>query len=441
MRITASDVARWSGGRLIGLDATADGASFDTRTISPGQFFVAVRGERDGHDHVADAVAAGAAFVLVEPGRGHTAPTRVEVDDTVAALGAVATQVRATMSAPVVGITGSVGKTSTKNMVAAVLGAAIARVHTAAGSFNNDLGVPVTVLGVPEGCGALVLEMGMRGHGEIARLCRIAPPDVGVITVIGDAHSERVGGIEGVVRAKGEILEGIAPGGTAVLNADDPYEPALRRRVPEGVRTITFGSTMGADLRWQVTGRDDEGRAQMRIDHGDETAECAVPFPGDHMAANAAAALAVGLALGVSLADAARGLGDATAEPGRMRWTTTTTGARLLDDSYNANVQSMMAALDTLARAEADRRVAVLGAMAEVADPERAHATVAAHAAGLGIDIIAFETDLYGVAARGLTEVIEALAADASDAGAVVLVKGSRAAATERVVRALTSGV
>lgn len=441
MRITASDVARWSGGRLVGPDATADGASFDSRTLSPGQFFVAVRGERDGHDHVADAVSAGAAFVLVEPGRGDGSPTRVEVHDTVAALGATAAAVRATMSTPVVGITGSVGKTSTKNMVAAVLGATIARVHTAVGSFNNDLGVPVTILGAPEDCGALVLEMGMRGHGEIARLCRIARPDVGVVTIIGDAHSERVGGIEGVVRAKGEILEGIAPGGTAVLNADDPHEPVLRGRVPDGVHVITFGSAMGADLRWRVTGRDDEGRARVRLDRGDETAECVAPFPGDHMAANAAAAVAVGLALGAALTDCARGLGAATAEPGRMRWTTTSTGARLLDDSYNANVQSMTAALDTLARTDADRRIAVLGAMAEVADPERAHAAVAAHAAALGIEVVALETDLYGAPAHGLADAIVAVTAGAPGPGAVVLVKGSRAAATERVVRALTGDV
>lgn len=435
MRITASDVARWSGGHLSGPDVEADGASFDSRTLRPGEFFVAVRGEHDGHNHVGAAVAAGSPFVMVEKGRGDGAGSAVEVDDTVAALGAVAAGVRERLHGDVVGITGSVGKTSTKSLVAAVLSGGRSRVHTARGSFNNDLGVPVTILGAPDKCDVLVLELGMRGHGEIARLCRIARPTVGVITVIGDAHSERVGGIDGVVRAKGEILEGIEPGGTAVLNADDPFEPVLRARVPDAVRVITFGSTMGADVRWSVRGRESDGRVHVRLETDGHDAECTVPFPGDHMAANAAAAVAVGVALGMSLVDCVSGLGAAEPEPGRMRWQTTRHGARLLDDSYNANVQSMRAALDTLARTDARRHVAVLGAMAEVADAAEAHSTVAAHAAAVGVELVALETDLYGVPSRNLAAVVAEL--DTAGSDVAVLVKGSRASATERVVQAL----
>lgn len=438
MRITAGEVALAASGRLSGPDVEAGSISFDSRTLTVGEAFVAIRGDRDGHDHLHSAVANGAGFVIVESGRAIDSVTCVEVEDTLVALGRVGAACRERLDVQlegrVVGITGSAGKTSTKNLVHAVLSGGFAPVQSPRASLNNDIGVPVTIINSPDSVRALVLEMAMRGFGEIERLCALARPRVAVVTNVGDAHAARVGGIDGVARAKGELVESLPEDGVAVLNADDERVRAMSSRTWADV--MTYGSRVGADVRWTPLEVGPTGLVRTVFEHDGERAEATPALPGEHMAANAAAAVAVGLAVGMSLEAAVSGIGREVVESGRMRWREGIDGARVLDDTYNANTTSMIAGLRVLADVDAARRFAVLGRMHELDDPERAHREIARLALDMGIEVLAVDTDLYGVDPIGVDEVVDAIAPREGD---VVLVKGSRAAAMERVVSGLTN--
>ncbi|MEY4175793.1 MAG: UDP-N-acetylmuramoyl-tripeptide--D-alanyl-D-alanine ligase, partial [Actinomycetota bacterium] len=218
MRFRASDVAAATGGRVVGPDCDIDGVSFDTRSIRQGQLFVPLVAARDGHDFVPAALQAGAAaYLSSRPARGGTA---IEVPDTLRGLMQLATHMRGRYTGPLVGITGSVGKTSTKDLARAALSPS-RRTWANDRSFNNEQGLPTTLLNAPDDTEVMVLEMGMRGFGEITELCRIARPTIGVVTRVAEAHSDRVGGIEGVARAKAELVQALPPDGVAVLNADD----------------------------------------------------------------------------------------------------------------------------------------------------------------------------------------------------------------------------
>ncbi len=384
-------MAAATGGRLVGPDVDIDGASFDSRTLTPGQLFVAIVAERDGHEFVPQALAAGAAAYLTSrPAQGGTA---IEVADTAHALMALAAWARGRVPDRVVGITGSVGKTSTKDLVAAAL-APRWRVWANERSFNNAQGLPVTILGAPDDTEALVLEMGMRGFGEIRALCEVARPTIGVVTSVGMAHTERVGGIDGVATAKRELVEAIPAAGTAVLNADDDRVAAMRTACSGAV--VTYGVSSDADVRIDGIVLDATSRPSfgLRTPWGD--ADVRLDVSGAHMAHNAAAAIAVAGVTGVPLDDAVSALGAATLSPMRMHVRRASSGAIVVDDTYNANPVSMVAALDALAAIDADRRIAVLGQMAELDDPVSAHADVARHAADLGITIVAVGTALYG---------------------------------------------
>lgn len=442
MRIDARSAARICSGSVVSADGrdgevSADGIWFDTRTLAPGQAFVAIRADRDGHDHLRAARDAGAPFALVERGRSHTGLVCVEVDDTLVALAALGSHCRDRLAAScanrVVGITGSAGKTSTKQLIAAVLAAGFPGAVAAPASLNNDIGVPVTLACAPESTPAITLEMGMRGFGEITRLCSIARPVVGVVTNVGDAHSARVGGRDGVARAKSELVRALPAGGTAILNADDQRVSAMAAVTSASV--LTYGSATSADVRFVVASRDREGRATAVFSADGRSATGEVPFVGDHMVANAAAAVATGLACGMDLDTCVQALAGADGVDGRGSWRTS--GAvRILDDSYNANSGSMTAALAVLAGSGSGKLFAVLGAMAELDEPERAHRSIAEGAAELGVTVLPLETDLYGMPAMTLDAVVAEIRATG---GCSVLVKGSRAARTERVVEALLS--
>jgi len=436
MRISASEVARITNGRLVGADAIANGISFDTRTLLSGQVFVAVLGERDGHEHLAAASEAGAAFAIVSAGRSVAHLPCLETHDTVAALGQIAKDCRVRLSSTlenrVIGITGSAGKTSTKNMVFSVLSSCWLHTHAATASLNNDIGLPVTIINAPDNCDALVLEMGMRGFGEITRLCDIAQPTISIVTNVGDAHSERVNGIEGVAKAKSEIVTALGVDSVAVLNADDERVRAMSSLAKGQV--ITFGTSTDADVRVDLVSTDNSGIVTAAFHYAGTSHVGVIPLPGVHMMLNAAAAVAVGLTCGVSLPDAVSALANTVSESGRMQWRTSDTGLRIIDDSYNANTSSMMAALRVLTGVHASQRIAVLGQMAEIAHTEESHRSVAQFCTKNNIELLALETGMYGTDALSLDEVIRRVS---DNAHAVVLVKGSRAARTERVVHAL----
>lgn len=442
MRFRAADVAHALNASLVGqhpehLDVIVDGVSYDSRTLRQGQMFVAIRGDRDGHEFVSDAAAHGASVALVDH--------RVEVDipqlvvtDTVSALGTLAGHARrhllASLKDRVVGITGSVGKTSMKDFVEAALAAHFPVVAASTKSLNNDIGVPVTILNAPHDTDVLVLEMGMRGFGEIARLCALAEPTVGVITKIGHAHTERVGGIDGVIQAKSELFQGLHGSGVSIVNVDDPYADLLVRHARGDIRT--FGFDERAEVHGHVVDVDETGCTTMAVFWRGMTGDVKVPVPGGHMASNALGAVAVAVSLGVPFHSALRGVATARVSPDRMQWQASKTGARILNDAYNANPTSMEAALRTLADVPAARRVAVLGLMAELDDATAHHVHIAAVAESLGVELLPVDTTQYGVPARTIDEVVALLTGLGDDC--VILVKGSRVAGLERLVRQLT---
>jgi UDP-N-acetylmuramoyl-tripeptide--D-alanyl-D-alanine ligase len=437
MLITASEVALVAHGTLVGLDCEASGIAFDSRSLRLGQAFVALEGDADGHDFLQAAATAGAPFAIVQRGRSISALACVEVDDCDAALTALGRHCRDRLSGSlegrVIGVTGSVGKTSTKDLVLAVLRSKYAGAHAPEKSLNNDIGVPVTIINAPDSCDALVLEMGMRGLGEIARLCDVGQPQIGVITEVGDAHSERVGGIDGVVRAKAELVHALPSSGVAIVNSDSVN--AMKTVHGIAARVVTFGSSETASVRWEIVSIDDRGCCTVRFAAGDESAVGAVPLPGIHMASNAASAVAVGITCGIGIMQCVEALSNAQSASQRMQWVAGQNGLRILDDSYNANPMSVAAALRTVAETSAKQRFAVLGVMAEVLHSEAAHREIASLCKQVGIELLALETDLYGTNPLSVDDIANALSQLDSDA--VVLVKGSRVAATERVVHAL----
>lgn len=433
MRFSAQDAAHDVGGRLEGPDVAIDGVSFDTRTLRPGQLFVPIVGDRDGHEFIPAALEHGAAAYLTARPSNALGGTAIVVDDTLDALMRLGASAAHRFTGTIIGVTGSVGKTSTKDLVWAALGAS-RRTWANERSFNNDQGLPTTVLNAPIDTEAMVLEMGMRGFGEIARLCRIAPPRIGVVTRVAEAHSDRVGGIDGVARAKAELVEALPADGVAILNADDHRVIAMRSRTD--ARVLTFGEASDADVRITDLVLDELARASFVAHTPWGSVPVRLAVSGRHMALNAAAALACVGAAGADLAAGAAALDGVSLTAMRMEVCRTAAGATVLNDAYNANPTSMRAALDALAAMPATRRVAVLGLMAEISDAPDEHRRIVDYAKALGIEVVAFNTDLYGTPT--VPDVAAAVRAIGSISGGdAVLVKGSRVVGLERVAAAL----
>ncbi len=429
MRLLASQVAEATGGKLVGPDVEIDGASFDSRSTAAGELFVPLTAERDGHAFITGALARGAgAYLTSGPVVGGSA---IVVADTGAALMALAAWARRRLDIPVVGVTGSVGKTSTKDLIAAALGST--RTVTAnLRSFNNEQGLPVTILGAPDGVEALVVEMGMRGFGEIARLCDVAVPTIGVVTAVASSHTEHVGGIDGVAIAKRELVEAIAGSGVAILNADDERVAVMAYHARSSV--ITYGRE--GDVRISEVELDELARASFRVDTPWGSGHVRLSVSGEHMASNAGAAIAVAGVVEGSIDAAFDALSTAKVSGMRMEVARAASGVIVVNDAYNANPDSMRAALEALSRMDATRRIAVLGVMAELDEPSVGHQRVMDDAIERGIEVIAVGTDLYGI--RPVQDPIAALG-DLGP-GDAVLVKASRVGGLERVAQALLDG-
>jgi UDP-N-acetylmuramoyl-tripeptide--D-alanyl-D-alanine ligase len=451
---TLKEVAEATGGRLADADpdAVVAGVAVDSRAVRPGELFVALPGGRtDGSLFAAAAAEAGAAATLAQEGAVFAGP-RVEVADPLAALAALGTAVRDRSAATVVAVTGSNGKTTTKDLLAAALATTVATVANQA-SFNNEVGLPLTLTRIDPGTRAVVVEMGARGPGHIAALARLARPSVGVVVNVGESHLGMFGSREAIAKAKGELVESLPPDGTAVLNADDPQVAAMADRTV--ARVVTFGQSPAAEVRAEAVTLDGDGRASFTLVTPAGTAEVTLPAPGEHLVSCALAAAAAASVLGVGPAKVAAGLATATLSPMRMQVRRRPDGLTVVNDAYNANPSSMAAALKTLATLghPGGRTVAVLGEMAELGPAAAAeHDRIGRLATRLGID------RLVGVGEPGRVMVNaarmegmwpeEAEAVAGPDAALalltpvlgpddVVLVKASRVVALDRVADAL----
>jgi UDP-N-acetylmuramoyl-tripeptide--D-alanyl-D-alanine ligase len=431
--LLTSEIAKATGGVLSGTDVEVSGATIDSRQVAAGQLFVPVVAARDGHDFVAAAVAGGAAAYLTSRGPLESVDAAaVAVGDTVEALAAVGRLARTRLPERVVGITGSVGKTSVKDLLAAALGARW-RTSASVGSFNNELGVPLTLVNAPDATEALVVEMGARGVGHIAQLCTLASPTVGVVTRVAAVHTEMFGSLEAVAAAKGELVEALPSGGYAILNAGDRFVAAMASRTT--AEAVTFGD--GGDVRAESAALDDELRPSFRLVSPWGSAPVRLEVRGEHMIGNALAAAASALVCGVPVAGVAEALGAAALSRWRMDLVRMASGALVVNDAYNANPTSMAAALRALARLPARRRVAVLGPMAELGPAsDEEHVAVGRLARDLGVEVIGVAAPAYGgTTVSGVDDVPTALGP--LGGGDAVLLKGSRVAGLERLVELL----
>ncbi len=435
------------------------GVCTDSRNIEPGCLFVALRGDRfDGHGFVEDALRAGAAAALIS--RSHPLAARQDLplyltDEPLTALQILAERWLQSLPTKRIGLTGSNGKTTTKELLAAALKAgfgaeAVIATH---GNLNNHIGVPLTALTVEAHHRVAVFEMGMNHLGEIADYCTVAHPTIGVVVNMGTAHAGNVGGVEGVARAKAELFEALPADGVSIVNADDARcvrEAQLKSRAP----LLFFGTAPFADIRLEEIVDQETGGQRLTLRRKDEVVVVSIPLDGRHNAHNAAAAVAAAVAAGVDFQTAARGLCDVSQAGGRLQRKRRADGLLLLDDSYNANPDSMEAGLETLRHvAGTRRRIAVLGEMLELGSMSAsAHKHIGAAAAQAGIAALfvcgAHRADYAaGAQTAGLVHVVTAadssalaaLVAAAVHADDVVLVKGSRGARMERVVEALLS--
>ena len=430
-------------------DAMITRVSTDSRTLQPGDLFVPLRGENfDGHKFVEQAVERGAAGAMVEENWKGSTPKNfalVRVADTLAGYQTLAANYRASLSLKVIAITGSNGKTSTKDFVAATLAKKF-RVSKTEGNFNNHVGLPQTMLAANREDEIAVWEIGMNHAGEVAALAKLAAPDIAIVTNVGIAHIEFLGSREAIAEEKGALAESIGENGTVILNADDPFSERIAKRTRARIilAGIENGSVRASEVRQSATG------SEFTILEGAHRCRAQLPVPGVHMVQNAILAIAAGRVFGLSLEECAAGLASTPLTKARLQ-IKEINGIQFIDDSYNANPDSMKAALRTLIELDADgRRIAVLGEMGELGDEsERGHREVGEAAAALGIDELiavgaigqemaraARKAGLEkSVAVDSTDEAAERLA-DHATAGDLILIKGSRTARMERVLDA-----
>jgi UDP-N-acetylmuramoyl-tripeptide--D-alanyl-D-alanine ligase len=442
-------IAEFAGGTLTSRDenAVVSRISTDSRTLTTGDLFVALRGDNfDAHNFVEQVARTGAVGAVVDATWNGNTPNEfavIRVDDTLVAYQQIAASYRRTLPLKVVAITGSNGKTSTKDFVAGVLGRRF-RVTKTEGNFNNHVGLPRTMLSANSEDQVGVWEIGMNHPGEIAPLAALAQPDVAIITNIGVAHIEFMGSREGIALEKGALAEAVSAQGSVILNGDDDFSESIAKRTAARViqAGINHGTLRANEIRQSGAG------SEFTILDGPHRTRAALPVPGLHMVQNALLAVAAGRAFGMTLEDCAAGLAAASLTKARLQ-IKTVRGVQFIDDSYNANPDSMKAALRTLAELDTDgRRIAVLGHMGELGiESEQGHREVGQAAAALHIDQLIAIGDIGAEIARAARDAgleksttvgspAEAaeLLADSVSPGDLVLVKGSRSARTERVI-------
>jgi UDP-N-acetylmuramoyl-tripeptide--D-alanyl-D-alanine ligase len=438
----------------VGADAAYTDVVTDSRKLTPGCLFVALKGPRyDGHSFAAQALQQGAAGVMVSTAAELAISPAIVVDDTLQALGQLAAWHRARMPARIAAITGSNGKTTVKEMLAAILAAEVgsAGVLATEGNFNNDIGMPLTLLKLTLAHRYAAIEMGMNHPGELAYLTRIARPDVALVNNALRAHLEGLGSVEAVARAKGEIYAGLKEDGIAIVNADDPHAD-LWRGLAGTHKVLSFGFAENADVR--ILAGKFAGDNALVLDTPAGRIETTLQVPGEHNQRNAAAAATLALALGISSTAIASGLAGYSGTKGRLQEHPCILGATLIDDTYNANPDSVLAAIQVLA-ARPGTRILVLGDMGELGpDAAQLHREVGEHAKAAGIDrlLCLGEMSLNSVQGFGsgamhferieeLLAEIECALADGlnegrTDTGPItLLVKGSRFMQMERVVK------
>jgi UDP-N-acetylmuramoyl-tripeptide--D-alanyl-D-alanine ligase len=444
--LTLAGIARCAGGRLVGVDRGVDSIAIDSRTLTGGALFVALKGERaDGHDFAAAAAARGASSLLVERELPIDLP-QVIVPDTLAALAACARARRREFAGPVVAVTGSNGKTTTKEMIGTILAARGPGLITK-GNLNNHIGVPLTLLSLGDGHRFAVVEMGANHRGEIAHLTSIAEPNIGIVTNAGAAHLEGFGSLDGVAEGKGELFAALPHDGAVILNADDRYAPRWRT-LAAGRRIVTFGLEHADYAAREVRSSLEQGapRLEFELVAPAGTIGVELALAGIHNLRNALGAAAAAQAAGASLDEVAAGLAAVRPVKGRLEFRPAVNGAVLVDDSYNANPGSLKAGLDAF-RSFAGARWLVLGDMMELGSAaDDLHREIGAYARESGVErLLAVGSrakraaDAFGPGAAWfesvedlITEARRSLRADVA-----VLVKGSRANRLERVTQAL----
>jgi UDP-N-acetylmuramoyl-tripeptide--D-alanyl-D-alanine ligase len=434
------------GGRLEGADRSYSGVSTDTRTLGKGELFVALHGPNfNGNEFVGAAVAAGAAGAVVDSQR-REAISQIVVGDTQKALEAAARRWRSGFSIPVVGVAGSNGKTTVKEMIAAILSQAGSTLATK-GNLNNHIGVPLTLFRLEPEHRFAVIEIGSNNAGEVAALVQIAKPTVGIITNAGAEHLEGFGSLEGVARAEGEMVEGLDPSGTAIINADDEFADLWRGLTR--ARIVTFGARNPADFSASAV-RTEVGPqgfvTRFKLDSPAGAADIALQLAGEHNVVNALGAAAAAVSAGASLPQVVAGLATMRAVKGRLQFKMAKSGAWIIDDSYNANPSSMRAGIDVLAGLEG-RKWLVIGDMGELGDfADSSHVEIGEYAREHGIEKLFATGKLSQLAVKSfgadgqwfadVESMSKALAAS-GDASVRMLIKGSRMNRLERVVAAL----
>jgi len=453
------DAALATGGTAVGGQVLFSSVSTDSRAIQPGQLFVALRGENfDGHDYVSAVAAQGAAAAMVDKAWAGANPVPLPllvVDDTRLGLGRLAANWRSRFSLPLIGVTGSNGKTSVKEMVAVILRAQARldgldpnlAVLATRGNLNNDIGLPLMLLRLSGNHRAAVIEMGMNHPGEIGYLTRLAQPTVALVNNAQRAHLQGMGSVNEVAREKGAIYDGLAADGVAVINADDAFA-GYWKAINAGRKTLTFGLSPDSDVTARCTSHGFASDLVLSAPQGE--ASFRLQVPGVHNVRNALAAAAACLAAGVSLEAVAAGLGTYTGTPGRLHLRKGLGGAVVIDDSYNANPDSMRAGIAVLASTPG-RKILVIGDMGEIGEQSfQYHDEIGGYAKSEGVDFLFGLGEMSEVAARNfgeggfhfskLDDLVAAVKAELNK-DTVVLVKGSRFMKMERVVDAIAEKV